>query len=65
MWFIRYAYILPVSKAKTTLVWRATEEDYDADNDQTDDGDQFDAREPELCFSEERNCDDVEDEDDA
>lgn len=54
--------LFPVPKSKSIVIRTSSEEQNPAENDQSGDGDEFDGRKPELCLTEKRDCNDVEEE---
>lgn len=59
-----YSRVLPIPETQTALVVGATtKHDDETDNDQTHDCDEFDGRKPELGFTEDSDCDDVQKQD--
>lgn len=50
----------PVPEAETVVVGTAPEEQDDSENNQSDDGNDFDRRKPELRFSEKGDRNDIE-----
>ena len=56
-------WMFPISKPKPVVVGSTAKKEHDAENDETNDGDELDAGEPELGLSEEGHSDDVQQQD--